>query len=274
MGIDGQRGHATTARRRPNVIPRDEIETRARTLGLDQAHVRKDYLLNCLVAAIADHAPALTFRGGTALARIYWPDFRLSEDLDFITSAPGAAGISAALSQVVAQAARQEAITLELELGRPKQGWTRSTVRSDAGEILIDINLNERAFLPVEIRELDLPYSDLQTRRREIACLSVDEILGNKWFMLGDQDRNEPRDLFDLWAGLVRFGVPFGDIARGHQSKYGFAPQRSQLSRARRLEPLWTVRLEHQQHDIPPFAEGYAAVRAHFERWHKRSSRQ
>lgn len=57
---------------------------RARDLGIREGHVRSDYVLNHMLAGISETFNELHFRGGTALARVYWPDFRISEDLDFI----------------------------------------------------------------------------------------------------------------------------------------------------------------------------------------------
>ena len=56
-----------------------EVAARARNLGLEREHIEKDHLMCCVLAAIADGGSPLVFRGGTALARAYWPDFRLSE---------------------------------------------------------------------------------------------------------------------------------------------------------------------------------------------------
>jgi len=110
-----------------------------------------------------------------------------------------------------------------------------------------------------------LPYSDLQDHR-EVLVLKLEEILGNKWYML--DDREEPRDLFDIWSGLCRFDVPFADLATGHKAKYGALPQASQIERARRLKRLWEIRLDYQVADLPRFEEAYSAVRQKFDDWH------
>ena len=57
------------------MIDAAEVATRARKLDLDPARIEADHIMNCVLAAIADATPKLTFRGGTALARAYWPDF-------------------------------------------------------------------------------------------------------------------------------------------------------------------------------------------------------
>jgi predicted nucleotidyltransferase component of viral defense system len=62
-----------------------EVRNRARRLGVDAGLIRKDHVLNHVLAGIAADPGDLVFRGGTALSRVYRPDFRISEDLDFIT---------------------------------------------------------------------------------------------------------------------------------------------------------------------------------------------
>ncbi len=243
-----------------------EISARARTLGIDPAYVERDHLLSHVLAAIAEGEPHLTFRGGTALARVYWPDFRLSEDLDFIGDIT-ARELERTLSRAVESAAQQSSMDLELRFGAPKGGWSRSSVRAGEIEILVDVNAGDRPYLPAEEHPLRLPYSDLGNRERKIRVLALAEILGNKWFMLDDDDRREPRDLYDVWTGLVRFGVPFEELARGHHAKYGTNPSEGQLRRAERLKELWETRLGHQLADLPPFDDVLAAVRHHFEGW-------
>jgi uncharacterized protein len=247
-----------------------ELATRARKLGVDPSHIEKDYILNCVLAAIAESGAGLVFRGGTALARVYWPDFRLSEDLDFVTTSPGiATRLESLLSKAVDAATSRSALNLRLDFGSSKRGWSRSFVRSPEAEILIDVNVGDRAYLPVASLELDLPYSDLRDLSRKIPVVQLAEILGNKWFML--DDRNEPRDLYDVWAGLKRFNVSFEELALGHRAKYGFTPMGAQLEAARQLKSMWTTRLAHQLADLPAFEDAYAAVLQSYEEWHDSS---
>jgi predicted nucleotidyltransferase component of viral defense system len=208
-----------------------EIGRRARRLGLQRSHVELDYALNHMIAALADVTSRLVFRGGTALARVYWPDFRLSEDLDFIAVA-SPEDLRVDLERAVALAADRTALDLSAETGKVRDGRLRSVVRWTRGTVLVDIGMGERPSLEDPERPLDLPYSDLVGTRRKIRVVALAELLGNKWFML--DEREEPRDLFDVWAAISRFGVPMAEIARGHQAKYGFHPQIGQLERARR----------------------------------------
>jgi uncharacterized protein len=90
-----------------------EIRNRARGLGVDIELIRKDYLLNHILAAVAEMANDLAFRGGTALARVYWPDFRISEDLDFLVE-----GRLARATELLEHAARVAAERTGIDLVR------------------------------------------------------------------------------------------------------------------------------------------------------------
>jgi predicted nucleotidyltransferase component of viral defense system len=104
-----------------------------------------------------------------------------------------------------------------------------------------------------------------------IPVLELDEILASKWLML--DDRNEPRDLFDLWWALARASVRFDDIAVAHRAAYGYPPMPASIERAARLESEWRQRLGHQLHDLPPFREALDEVRRHFDSWRSSKGR-
>lgn len=248
------------------MIATDELRRRARELSVEEEHVRRDYILCHVLAAMAQMFPELVFRGGTALARVYWPDYRLSEDLDFIAN-ESPSDFQTRLEAAISQASQQTRWDLSLDFGRVRSGWSRSTVRSEHGELLIDLNVGERAFLNIESQPVTLPYSDLHESPRTVSTVALAEILGNKWYMLGDNERREPRDLYDVWAALKIFGVAFRDIAMGHKAKYGYLPQLYSLKRARQLENLWDQRLGHQLANLPTFGDVYAHVLQAFEDW-------
>lgn len=240
-----------------------ELRRRARGLGLQVAHVEKDYVLCHVLVSVAEGVPELIFRGGTALARIYWPDYRLSEDLDFI-STQRVPELETRLENAVVLAAEGTGLGLELRFGRPRGSWYRSTVAWDAHELTIDINTDEVVALDASELPIHVPYSDLAEGAR-IGVLSLAEILGSKWFMLND--RKEPRDLFDLWAGLIKFGVTFDEVAKGHRARYGYKPSIGSLHEAKHLKQLWETRLGHQMADLPSFEEAYGDVAQCFKEW-------
>lgn len=62
-----------------------EIARLAHRLGLGDKTIEKDYVLTWTLLAVADSPLRnhLAFKGGTALKKVYVPEYRFSEDLDF-----------------------------------------------------------------------------------------------------------------------------------------------------------------------------------------------
>jgi len=67
------------------LIDRRELLAKARERRLPLVIIDKDYVLGWVLLGLAG-VPDLVFKGGTALAKVYFPEtWRLSEDLDFVT---------------------------------------------------------------------------------------------------------------------------------------------------------------------------------------------
>jgi predicted nucleotidyltransferase component of viral defense system len=66
------------------VIQPAEIARLAHRLGLGDKTIEKDYALTWTLLAVADSPlrDRLAFKGGTALKKVYVPEYRFSEDLD------------------------------------------------------------------------------------------------------------------------------------------------------------------------------------------------
>jgi len=63
-----------------------EIQQKARATGVRDQQIEKDYILSWILKGIAQHAilsKVIVFKGGTVLKKIYFEDYRFSEDLDF-----------------------------------------------------------------------------------------------------------------------------------------------------------------------------------------------
>lgn len=168
------------------------------------------------------------------------------------------------LNEGLALAAARTGLDLRLNFGSPREGWSRSTVAWNRNEVIVDVNLRERPYLETKREKPVTPYSDLEESDVTVDVISLREILGNKWYMLGDRD--EPRDLFDVWSALRR-RVPFADVASGHKAKYGYSPSDGVLGRLPRLKDLWEVRLTHQVADLPPFVEVVENITSWFRAW-------
>ncbi len=68
------------------MIKPKEIQQKAREAGVRDQQIEKDYVLSWILKGVAEHErlnQILVFKGGTVLKKIYFEDYRFSEDLDF-----------------------------------------------------------------------------------------------------------------------------------------------------------------------------------------------
>jgi predicted nucleotidyltransferase component of viral defense system len=253
------------------VISAAERRSRARDLGVQESAVERDFVLACLLAAHSVEPGPFVFRGGTALAKVYWADHRLSEDLDFITAA-SVPDLESRLERLAEKASVEAGISLRIAFTPARRGRSRSTVAWTDGEVILDVNQNEAPTLPAHLARLMLHYERFRDRELRTPTCVLPEILGNKWLIL--EERHEPRDLFDLWWGLCRDGVDFADLAAGHVARYRFTPVRRILTGAvKRIGPAWEERLAHQVRSLPAFDEVVADVLESYDAWEREGKR-
>lgn len=68
------------------MIKPGEIQQKANAVGVRDQQIEKDYILSWILFGISKHgqlSKAIVFKGGTVLKKVYFEDYRFSEDLDF-----------------------------------------------------------------------------------------------------------------------------------------------------------------------------------------------
>jgi hypothetical protein len=252
---------------------------------LPEAVLERDYCLAWFLVALS-RTPLhdrLAFKGGTAIKRCYLGDYRFSEDLDF-TMVVGSAfdEILLGLEGVFAEARRATGAIFRLarqELPVHENSRTfwvgyEGPLPSPAGgrEVKVDITLRERLVFSLEDRPVlrGYPeYSDLPDDAK-IRAYSIGEIVTEKAVALMDRARNEPRDLYDVWALVGGGHVNLGDLAGAIREKLDFrgrklADLRGEFeAKETRYRKLWDSRLSSQMVSLPKFDEVYRYVRRAF----------
>ena len=204
---------------------RDRLRRAAQALSVPVDVVELDYGLSYVLAAVfarANLKESLVFKGGTALHKAYFADYRFSVDLDF-TARGGPRGDK--LERTVEAAARDTEQMLS-EYGpfvvtstrRPEQSahpfgqeafivqiqfpWHRSPQRS----IKIEITVDEPVALAPKTRPLLHPYGEALAAHLPVYRLEemVAEKLrtplqAQKRVNEGSWARNCARDYYDLW---------------------------------------------------------------------------
>jgi predicted nucleotidyltransferase component of viral defense system len=242
--------------------------------------VERDYCLAWFLASLANSplSGQLAFKGGTALKRCYFGDYRFSEDLDFTLLEPLTFDeLKAALEDLYAQVHTDSGIQFNFDReDRHKHGNTFTFYLHYVGplprgsDVKVDVTLREDLIFPVLPREVLRGYDeyvDLPAGRL-IRVYALEEIAAEKLVALTDAARNEPRDLFDLWyltqyAGLL---IDEALVAAVHRKLLFRSRETEGLAdsveqKAARIEVLWTKRLAYQMTTLPPFDDVLRAFR-------------
>lgn len=199
-------------------------------VGLAQHIVELDYAIGHLLASIYQDAilsETLILKGGTALKKSYYPDYRFSLDLDFtaVSSAPSGKELEAALQMIVTRT--QERL---LEYGPFAFTWRRHVERTPhpRGQEAFDIHIQfpwqrtPLSMIKIEItfdepmifdrQERPLVHGYEEELEAVLRCYSLEEILAEKLraVLQAQQKLAEKgwvaraRDYYDLWQILVR----------------------------------------------------------------------
>ena len=191
--------------------------------------MERDYLLSWMLAgieAVPELRETLVFKGGTALKKCYFGDYRFSEDMDFTGREGASTGDEMAeLMRRACEAAQEltsEYAPVELVCGRyvernphpsgqeaflirARLPWHR---RSDT-PIKVEITMDEPILWPVVQREVMHEYGE--PLRVEVLAYSLEEIVAEKLRAILQQaarlesrgwSRNRARDFYDLWRVL------------------------------------------------------------------------
>jgi len=217
------------------------LEARKR-LAVPWEVLERDYLLSWVLAGISSVdvlGRTLVFKGGTALKKCYFGDYRFSEDLDFsgVAGVPRGDAMESAIRQACAAAADlvdeyapveitcerytekdphpgdQEAFTVRGRLPWQRQPHTR---------VMVEISVDEKVFKPAEPRKVIHEYSeplDLQ-----VQVYALEETVGEKMRAILQHvekleergwSRSRARDYYDLWRvlGTYRDEMDLKDFA-------------------------------------------------------------
>jgi predicted nucleotidyltransferase component of viral defense system len=177
---------------------RARLQDARRRLGLPWEVIERDYLLSWILAGITEVKSlrdALVFKGGNALKKCYFGDYRFSEDLDFsgVGSVPVGIQMETAIREACATATklldeyapvemvceryterephpgRQEAFTIRARLPWQRQPQTR---------VIVETAIDETVLKPPNLREIIHEYGE--PLRTQVLVYSLEEIVAEK----------------------------------------------------------------------------------------------
>jgi uncharacterized protein len=191
------------------MIKPSEIQLKAREAGVRDQQIEKDYILSWLLSGIAKHeqlSKVLIFKGGTVLKKVYFEDYRFSEDLDFTLL------VDEVSNEQIFEWFKESFLYI-LESANIQHEIIDNNVHEDSGinfyisytgplgvlghnkKVKVDISRSEQlAFEPI-LKTIFLSYSDLLPH--PFLCYTLEEILVEK--MRTIMQRMQARDFYDIW---------------------------------------------------------------------------
>jgi len=263
------------------VISTAEIARLAHHLRVGDRVIEKDYVLSWLLVAIAesDLRDDLVFKGGTALKRAYYPDYRFSEDLDFTLCANRShddlvnafealfPGLGRRLNLTLTLRSAEQSVFASTTLLANYVGPLRA--RLGSRHLKVDITRGELLLYPASERLLRAPYSDYPTNVR-LPTYTLEEILTEKLCAL--MGRTEPRDLYDVywlfeWGDVDLSFLPANFAAKCQHKGHDPGQLDAVLGgKVRTFDRLWASRLAVQVPDLPHLDEVLRVVQQHLRR--------
>jgi predicted nucleotidyltransferase component of viral defense system len=223
---------------------------------------------------------AFVFKGGTALRKAYFPNYRFSEDIDFTVkkdykhldereintnlknAAKKAGEISGIHFEVVSLEKTRPVLGEEAYEGKVQYIGPMGKRSGSLPRIKLDITFYENIIFPTNSRLLIHSYSDSSLCIRNIEVYSIDEVLAEK--LRSILQRNRPRDIYDLWQLLCNNpqGIKASALVDGFKQKCrhknvtfdgmeGFFTKEKLESHSN----AWESSLGHQLPNMPKFAD-------------------
>lgn len=268
------------------MIKPGEIQALANKQRVRDTQIEKDYILTWVLISISQSQALkenLIFKGGTALKKGYFPEYRFSEDLDFTFT--GEEFSKKQLLDLFENAFnwinRESRVQLQVKEVIERNSGNLNFYAAYTGPLggigarkglKIDISQREMLYFPPKELPILTNYSD-SPKTNMLLFYDLGEIMAEKMRAL--MERTTPRDLYDLWYMLEVEGLDIEDYASAFQEKAVFKGLSPSLFvemvwvKRNLLKRQWDFSLAHQMHDLPGFDEVWRDFGKHLRRFNK-----
>ena len=264
------------------MIKPGEIQRWANKIGVRDSQIEKDYILSWILCGIASHSELskeIVFKGGTVLKKVYFDDYRYSEDLDFTLIADRSNDQLSEWFEKVFDYIKEEAnIPLEIIDQNDHEDGGMNFYISYIGpfggdgsnkKVKVDISRSEKLVFDAVTKPAIINYSDLEDY--ELLCYPLEEVLVEK--LRCTMQRMQPRDYYDIWYLLevtgmdIDFFVP--EFIEKCEAK-DIDPSAFHKSIEKRLPQYngrWAKSMADQIQDLPPFDQVEREMNRHLKKF-------
>jgi len=191
------------------MIKPGEIQQKANLVGVRDQQIEKDYILSWILYGIYKHkylSKSIVFKGGTVLKKVYFEDYRFSEDLNFtlLNGEISNEQIFEWFKEVFEIIKKDADIPLEIIDNNEHEDGDINFYISYIGplggqgnneRLKVDISRSGQLVFEPVMNAVFIDYSDMEEHK--LLCYPLEEELVEK--MRSVMQRMQARDFYDIW---------------------------------------------------------------------------
>lgn len=264
------------------MIKPGEISLKAREVGVRDQQIEKDYILSWILQGIAHHehiSKTIVFKGGTVLKKIYFKDYRFSEDLDFTLLNNGITNeqIFTWFKETFEYILEEANIRLEIiDNNEHEDGGINFHIsyvgplggQGSNKKVKVDISRSEKLEFEAIMKNVFLGYTDLE--EHQLLCYTLEEVLVEKIRTV--MQRMQARDFYDIWYLLEVHGMDanfyfkeFANKCAGKKLNSADFPKKL-AERLPQYKGRWESSMNEQIQNLPDFNQVEREVMRHLKK--------
>lgn len=264
------------------MIKPGEIQQRANVVGVRDQQIEKDYILSWILFGIAKHeqlSKGIVFKGGTVLKKVYFEDYRFSEDLDFtlLNAEISNEQIFSWFKEVFEFIKDEANIPLDIiDNNKHEDGGINFYIsyigplggQGNNKRVKVDISRSEQLVFEPVMNDVIIGYTDLE--EHQLLCYQLEEVLVEK--MRSVMQRMQARDFYDIWYLLEEHEMEADFYIREFEAKC----KSKDLQHTDFLKKLderlpqykgrWKSSMSEQIKDLPDFDQVEREVKKHLKK--------
>ena len=247
------------------MIPLNELKRIAAKQKVALGVVEKDYALTWVLYGLSktEFKKNFIFKGGTALRKIYFPDWRYSEDLDFTLSKKFSdEKLREVIDKINDYLLEKVGITLNIKSLHSNTEYAQIKIQflgplNNKNTIKLDLSFNELIILTPKNKQVFSKYSDKE--EHSLLVYPLEEIFAEK--IRSILQRAKTRDYYDVWKILklhhkkINMDLLHDVLIKKCQAKR-LEFKKDHLLTSERIHPAqqyWEKSLAHQIDNLPDF---------------------
>ncbi len=225
--------------------------------------IEKDYLIELVLFYFSKSSSLcenFVFRGGTALKKVYFPEYRFSEDLDFVIDSQKEINVyQEIIIKILQKISSDYPIKIDkrsmFERDRLQLFIIYDIIPDIKGIKELKVDILRDYYIPKhERKRLLFSYPEFENKNLILETYALESVICDKIGRILDVD-DEPRDLYDLWY-LLKLNLDINIIRKEFKNKYSYEIIIPNLLREILKDDYkqnWENRLVNQMFDLPDF---------------------